>query len=125
MSIIIDIMSFLETKLTNDYMKFGHCLGLDMNKLHTINTKMGHDARRCIREIMFQWRRGSPNATPKIIIEALKTAGYHILSKMANDRVDASNFCSMCQKNHGIALDSLTSLTELLSSDQSKLQLYD
>ena len=113
-------MSFLETHLTADWMKFGHHLGLDMDLLHHIEETTGHDTVRCIKQIMLSWRRKSSECSHDSVIRGLKSSGYSLLSDMVDlwysNRSQSTTFCKICQRNHSPETSDHELLSHLLGS---------
>ena len=116
-------MSLLDSKLTTDYVKFGHHLGLTIRELYRIEETVGHDTKRCVKQILFHWRNHSKDITHEAIVKALQASGYQLLSKIVESRFSSLSFCSMCQMNHGGGnIDELDSLNHILCSEHfSKL----
>ncbi len=113
------IMTFLETKLMSSYMMLGHYLGFEMDELDDIQLVKAHDEIRCTKEILFRWKHRSPNATHQIIAEALKRAGYYLLSEMINHHFDALNTNTFCHRLDGCKIIDLSLLDCVLSNHNS------
>lgn len=109
-------MEFLESKITTDFVKFGHYLGLSMNELWKIEESVGHDPKRCIKQILFLWR-SSQDLSHKAIAAALEASGYQLLSKIVGSHSTSSTYCSMCQKTHGEGFNTLRSFNYLSCFD--------
>ena len=94
-----------------------------MDELQEIKRIMAHDERVCTKEILFRWKRRSPNATHQTIAEALKRVGYYLLSEMINHHFDALNTNeTLCHKTNGCDIIDL-SLLECVLSDHNSM--YD
>ena len=115
---VINVMTFLDSRLNTDYLKFGHHLGIDMNELQKIHEALGHDTKRCIREVLFEWkRRSSPeDVTYEAIAKALEETGYPLLSTVVKDCYGSSTFCIICQTSHGGNIDDFSSIKHILTS---------
>ena len=116
-SLVVELMSFLDSKLTTDYVMFGHHLGLTVRELYRIEETVGHDTKRCVKQILFHWRDNSKDITHEAIVKALQASGYQLLSKIVESRFSSLRYCSMCQGNHGSGnFDELDSLNHILCS---------
>ncbi len=126
-SLVLELMSFLDSKLTTDYVKFGYHLGLNMIELHRIEEEVGHDTKRCITKILLHWRNHShkQDITHEAIVRALQASEYQMLSKIVESHFSSLSFCSMCQRNHGGGNIELAPLNHILCSRQfGKLYRY-
>ncbi len=83
---IFDIAPLLEGALMNtiNFLKFGHQLGISLDKLQEIEISFGLNPIRCLTHILFQWKSDNPNGSYKDISEALLETGYPILSAIVN-----------------------------------------
>ena len=104
------MISFLDSRLTTDYFKFGHYLGLNVDLLHHIWQRNSHNPKHCITEVLLQWRKHSPDDSHECVVKALKASGYDLLSAMVTHRYSKQ----YSQKNHGPAINDSELLSHVL-----------
>ena len=78
----INIMDFLQSKEHLNWFKLGYYMHLPVEDLHNIEINSGQDDKRCIGQLLFEWRKSYPNASWEPIAKALIDSGYMLLSTM-------------------------------------------
>ena len=92
-------MNFLELKLQPHWIHFGHCLKISFPDLQNIELNIGHDKRRCIRQVLLVWSQSNPAASWEPIAEALKRIGFPLLSAIVTKHYTSH------QSFHGLEYD--------------------
>ena len=117
-------MNFLGLKLHSNWLEFGHHLDLPIKELYRIEEKVGQDGKRCIRHVLFLWRRLNLTASWEPIAEALQKSGLSLLSDIVTQRYTnpGPTFCQTCQCAHGVDFTDCN-IHDILASSSNSMSL--
>ena len=103
----INIMEYLQSKEHLNWFKLGYYMHLPVPDLHKIEINLGQDKKRCITQLMFEWRKLHPDASWEPIVEALKDSGYMLLSTVVT-KLCKNPGSTVWEHTHGLDFNDVT-----------------
>ena len=100
-------MDFLQSKVHLKWFKLGYHMGLSIEDLHNIEINLGQDKKRCIMQLLFEWRKSHRDASMEPIAEALKDSGYMLLSTVVT-KLCKNPGSTVWEHTHGLDFNGLT-----------------